>query len=222
LRRLPAKNRTERAAALELLIRAQTGASHGGDLDRAQAVLDELRSIAAEASTPPLLASAALGAGLMAAAAGDLDIARRQLEDAVDLFEQSGAPFEEALARSELACVLERLGRIDAAVIEVNRAVEGLTRLGARFEVSRVHALRDRMVSPQSAKPATSRDASGLTRRELEVLRLISSGLGNQAIAEHLCISEHTVHRHVANTLAKLDVPSRSAAVAHAARLGLL
>ena len=54
------------------------------------------------------------------------------------------------------------------------------------------------------------------------MLRLISSGLSNQAIAERLCISEHTVHRHVANTLSKLDVPSRSAAVAQAARLGLL
>jgi len=56
----------------------------------------------------------------------------------------------------------------------------------------------------------------------VEILRLISSGLSNQAIADRLCISEHTVHRHVANTLSKLDVPSRSAAVAHAARLGLL
>jgi DNA-binding CsgD family transcriptional regulator len=62
----------------------------------------------------------------------------------------------------------------------------------------------------------------GLTARELEVLRLISTGLSNQAVAERLFISEHTVHRHVANTLTKLNAPSRSAAVAHAARLGLL
>jgi ATP/maltotriose-dependent transcriptional regulator MalT len=61
-----------------------------------------------------------------------------------------------------------------------------------------------------------------LSVRELEVLRLISIGLSNQAIAERLFISEHTVHRHVANTLTKLSVPSRSAAVAHAAKLGLL
>jgi len=54
------------------------------------------------------------------------------------------------------------------------------------------------------------------------VLRLISEGLNNQAIAERLFISEHTVHRHVANTLTKLNVSSRSAAVAHASRLGLL
>ena len=39
---------------------------------------------------------------------------------------------------------------------------------------------------------------------------------GNQAIAERLTISEHTVHRHVANMLTKLGVPSRSAAVARA------
>jgi DNA-binding NarL/FixJ family response regulator len=66
------------------------------------------------------------------------------------------------------------------------------------------------------------KDTGGLTARELEVLRLISSGLSNQAIAERLCISEHTVHRHVANTLSKLDVSSRSAAVAQVAKLGLL
>ena len=61
-----------------------------------------------------------------------------------------------------------------------------------------------------------------LTPREIEILQLISTGLNNQAIAERLFISEHTVHRHVANTLTKLNVSSRSAAVAHAGRLGLL
>ena len=59
-----------------------------------------------------------------------------------------------------------------------------------------------------------------LSARELEVLRLISTGLSNSAIAEKLFISEHTVHRHVANTLTKLNVPSRSAAVALVAQLG--
>ena len=61
-----------------------------------------------------------------------------------------------------------------------------------------------------------------MTVRELEVLRLISIGLSNHAIAERLFISEHTVHRHVANALTKLNVSSRSAAVAQVARLGIL
>ena len=63
---------------------------------------------------------------------------------------------------------------------------------------------------------------NGLTARELEILRLISDGLSNQAIANRLSISEHTVHRHVANIRHKLGRGSRTAAVAEAARLGLL
>jgi DNA-binding CsgD family transcriptional regulator len=221
LRRLPTKNRTERAAALELLIRALTAAGGADALPRARESLVELRDIAATAQTSPLLGSASLAAGLISAAAGDLDVARRDFEDAVDLFEKSGAPFEVARARVDLASVMGKLGRAEAAVLEVDRALESLTRLAAPAEVAAARALRDRLASPQSAK-TVSRDNGGLTAREVEVLRLISSGLSNHAIAERLFISEHTVHRHVANTLAKLDVSSRSAAVARAARLGLL
>lgn len=220
LRRMPARNRTERAPVLELLIRAHV-ATGTRNLDPAREALHELRAIAADAQTAPLLASASLGAGLIALAAGELDDARRALEDAVDLFDRSGAPFEVACARVDLARLMERLGRKDAAVVEIDRALDGLARLDARHELAAAQALHDRLVS---SPPATARavPAGGLTTREVEVLRLISSGLSNQAIAERLCISEHTVHRHVANTLSKLDVPSRSAAVAHAARLGLL
>jgi len=223
LRRLPAKNRTERAAALELLIRAKAAPGPEQDLDGARSTLEELGSIADQAQTSPLLASARVSAGLLAVASGDVDEARRQFEDAVDLYEKSGAPFETARTRLELARVLERLNRTDAAVAEVTRAIDQLTRLDARAELSAAQAIRDRLASSAEPRlPGAARDKSGLTVREIEVLRLISSGLSNQAIAERLCISEHTVHRHVANTLSKLDVPSRSAAVAHAARLGLL
>ena len=57
---------------------------------------------------------------------------------------------------------------------------------------------------------------SPLTARELEVLRLISSGGTNKAIAARLCVSERTVDRHVSNILGKLDVRSRAAAIAYA------
>jgi len=221
LRRLPIRNRTERASALELLIRAQTIGT-GGDLDRARIALDELRGIAADAQTAPLLAAASLSSGLIAQANGELDAARRHLEDAVDLFDRSGAPFETARARLDFARVLERLGRRDAALQEVARAHEALTRLDARLEVAAAETLRQRITSASATERPPSTAAGGLTPRELEVLRLISNGMSNQAIADKLCISEHTVHRHVANTLSKLDVPSRSAAVAQAARLGLL
>jgi len=54
------------------------------------------------------------------------------------------------------------------------------------------------------------------------VLRLLAEGLTNRQLAERLVISEHTVHRHVTNILRKLELPSRTAAAAHAARSGLL
>jgi DNA-binding NarL/FixJ family response regulator len=65
-------------------------------------------------------------------------------------------------------------------------------------------------------------DASGLTPRELEVLRLIARGETNRAIGESLVISEKTVSRHVSNIFDKLGVSSRSAATAYAYDHGLV
>ena len=65
-------------------------------------------------------------------------------------------------------------------------------------------------------------DASPLTSREAEVLRLVATGMSNREIAGTLVLSEHTVHRHVANILGKLSLSSRAAAAAHATRDGLI
>jgi LuxR family maltose regulon positive regulatory protein len=232
LRKLPIQNRTERAAALELLIRAHV---ENGNMEGARHTLEELNDIANQAQTDPLRASANLAAAAIAVGDGNHTKARRDLEDAIDLFQKSGAPFEMARARLELADVLGELGRTDAAAEEARRAIAELTPLHADHELARARAVLERVTLPArpagsagvpgaSARAATQtrNDRGGLTARELEVLRLISTGLSNQAVGERLFISEHTVHRHVANTLMKLNVPSRSAAVAHAARLGLL
>ncbi len=65
-------------------------------------------------------------------------------------------------------------------------------------------------------------DASPLTSRETEVLRLVATGMNNREIASTLVLSEHTVHRHVANILRKLAQSSRAAAATSAARSGLI
>jgi ATP/maltotriose-dependent transcriptional regulator MalT len=61
-----------------------------------------------------------------------------------------------------------------------------------------------------------------LSAREREVLALVAQGLSDREIAEQLILSQHTVHRHVANIRHKLGRGSRTAAVAEATRLGLL
>jgi pimeloyl-ACP methyl ester carboxylesterase/DNA-binding CsgD family transcriptional regulator len=70
--------------------------------------------------------------------------------------------------------------------------------------------------------PAQLPGENDLTSRETEVLVLVASGLSDREIAERLVLSPHTVHRHVANVRTKLGLPTRAAAVAAAARRGLL
>jgi len=78
------------------------------------------------------------------------------------------------------------------------------------------------------AAPAAPTDAPrhppavSLSGREREVLALLARGLSDQEIAEQLVVSRHTVHRHVANIRTKFGSTTRTAAVAEAARLGLL
>ena len=61
-----------------------------------------------------------------------------------------------------------------------------------------------------------------LTRRELEVLRLVAEGQTDKEVADALVLSPRTVNRLLSNVFTKLDVPGRAAAVAYAIRQGLV
>jgi two-component system, NarL family, nitrate/nitrite response regulator NarL len=81
----------------------------------------------------------------------------------------------------------------------------------------------------QSGRWLQARSAEGnsvfveaLTRRELQVLRMLADGLQNKEIAQQLGISDHTAKFHVAQVLAKLGVNSRAEAVALGIRRGLV
>ncbi len=101
------------------------------------------------------------------------------------------------------------------------------TAIGFEAAVTLVREVLDSLVvnadstglrTPAAGKPATS----PLTRREREVLQLVASGLTDREIADQLFIGHRTVRTHVGNILAKLDVPSRSAATSYALREGIL
>ena len=179
--------------------------------------MTELQGLLAEVGTDSLRASALAVEGVVAEAEGDLDTARRRMEDAIDLFQQSGAPFETARSRLDLARVLAALGRKDAAAEQARVAHEALRGMQAEREAQRARAV----VGEHDA--AVSREAASvLTPRELDVLKLVAQGLSNPDIARRLVLSEHTVHRHLANILRKLGLPSRSAAAAWGVRAGLV
>jgi DNA-binding NarL/FixJ family response regulator len=73
----------------------------------------------------------------------------------------------------------------------------------------------------QAVTPASSSGVT-LTRREAEILRLLSSGMTDPAIAAVLFISVRTVEQHVARLLRKLGVRTRTAALASAIAIGLV
>ena len=218
LRRVPEQNRTLRLAPVEVMVRAKAAA---GETDVAAAHLSELRSIAEAVGTRPLHATARFCEGLVAAAAGDDQTARAKLEEAVHLFATSGAAFELARARLALARVLAASGREDAATREAVLALERLDGIGATAEAARARELIGVLGALAAPTPTVPCDEL-LTRRQLEVVRLVSQGLTDAQIAKRLVLSRHTVHRHLQNAYVRLGCSSRAAAVTEAHRLKLL
>jgi DNA-binding NarL/FixJ family response regulator len=108
--------------------------------------------------------------------------------------------------------VRQRLDRRDAARQDVSAALAAAERIGAGLIARRARALLAAVDAPSAEA------ADGLTSREVEVLKLVAKGLNNQDIGGRLFVSPFTVKRHVANILTKLDLPSRAAAAAYAAR----
>jgi DNA-binding NarL/FixJ family response regulator len=104
------------------------------------------------------------------------------------------------------------LGDAETAALELDAARDVFFRLGARPDLARLDSRDGRRRGGDH----------GLTRRELEVLRLIARGSSNREVASALVISERTVARHVQNIFAKLRVSSRASASVFAAEHDLL
>ncbi len=91
--------------------------------------------------------------------------------------------------------------------------------LGMRPLMERAQDRRDRI---GSTAPETSDYPSGLSQREVEVLRLLALGKSNREIGGELVITEGTVRRHVSNVYQKIGASNRSEATSYALREGLV
>ncbi len=177
------------------------------DVDDARLARDELHELAHAFDTDGLRAIIAQADGAIALAEGHAHAALDPLHRAFELWERLEAPYEVARVRVLIGHACRALGDHEAAGLEQQAARSVFERLGAQPDLARIDV-------PETLARAGAE--SPLTARELQVLRLISSGRTNKEIADVLCVSERTIDRHVSNILGKLDVPSRAAATAYA------
>jgi ATP/maltotriose-dependent transcriptional regulator MalT len=173
------------------------------EVDEARTASRELDELAARYESPMLAALAAHARGTVALAEGDVHTALVGLRDAQRIWLELDAPYEVARTRAAIAQACAALGDAEAAALELEAACDLFGRLGAAPDLARLD------------RSAAGRE-HGLSRRELEVLRLLASGKSNREIATTLVISEHTVARHLQNIYAKLRLSSRAAATAFA------
>ena len=176
-----------------------------GDLDVARAALEELADTAAAFSSPALIAAALTARGRLQLASDDRR-ARATLREAAERWQELGVPHEVATARMLQGAACQRAGEIDGAAASFRAARDSFERLGATLD------LRS-LIDITSTRPD---GPSGLSPREIEVLRLVASGITNKQIAALLHLSEKTVARHLSNIFTKIGVGSRSAATAFA------
>lgn len=103
---------------------------------------------------------------------------------------------------------------------ELLAGVEGIELVASSDTADATIAARDET----ARRDASEREASelALTPREQEVLALLAEGASNKEIARRLGISAHTAKFHVGSLMGKLDAVTRTDALAHAVRLGVI
>jgi DNA-binding CsgD family transcriptional regulator len=178
-----------------------------GDVRDARQAFRELKQLAQCFQSEVPAAIAAQAGGAVELAEGNAQAALGSLRTALSVWHRVDAPYATARVRLLIGLACRALGDEEGARLELDAARSEFERLGAAPDLARLDALPDRGADGR---------AHGLTVRELQVLRLVTGGETNKAIAARLSLSEKTIDRHVSNIFAKLNVPSRAAATAFA------
>ena len=119
-----------------------------------------------------------------------------------------------ALKAGAISYILKDM-KMEKLVEALHRAVQGEVTLHPRVAVRVLQNIRGE--NPESEPLFTE-----LTERELDVLKLIASGLTNSQIAAQLVISENTVKGHVSNILSKLHMADRTQVAVYAWQSGIV
>jgi DNA-binding NarL/FixJ family response regulator len=181
----------------------------------------------------------------VALARGNVEEAERHCEEIESSAEVFGTPGFRAWAAHARGAIMTQRGRHAEALDALQAALREYRTLQSRYETAQVYewmafahkALGDHELAAADAATAENIYAQlgvepaqvcaqgpsgGLTPREIDILRRVAGGATNKQVAEQVCISEKTIGRHLANIYAKLEVSSRTAAVAWAHANNLL
>lgn len=142
----------------------------------------------------------------------ELSIVQMTVKDAA-YWQKTGCPYEQSLALFE------------GDEAEKRKAISMVHDLGADAVYEKLkQEMRNSGIKsiPRGVRKTTRENPSLLTDRELDVLALLKDGMQNKEIAARLYISAKTVDHHISSILLKLDINSRSKAVAEAIKLGIL
>jgi DNA-binding CsgD family transcriptional regulator len=205
---------------------AATFAARRGDTALLYACADATASWASRFGSTEALAALAHVLGEVALLEGNTSTAADQLGLALERLGEVDAPFERALTQARAGVALLAAGERELGVERLAGAYQTFRKLGARPFANRaaadLEAAGERVDRRLGRRAARDLRQGGLTRRELEILRLVAVGRTNREIAHQLFLSPRTVDMHVRNLLAKLGCRSRTEATGRAYEIGLL
>jgi ATP/maltotriose-dependent transcriptional regulator MalT len=205
---------------------AATFAARRGDAALVYACAYATASWASRFGSGEALAALAHVLGEVALLEGQPEAAADQFAQALERLADNEAPFERALTQARAGAALIAAGEHELGVERLISAYHTFRKLGARPFANRaaadLEAAGERVEERLGGKAARDLERGGLTRRELEILRLVAVGRTNREIAHQLFLSPRTVDMHVRNMLSKLGCRSRTEATGKAHELGLL
>ena len=146
----------------------------------------------------------------------------------VVLAEQAQPGWSARMLRAGVASILSRDSSPEQIAAAVRAAAEELIILGQDVAQGLLASslsmgtaktvFEDREKGTEQMEPMLEE----LTRREMEVLRMVADGLSNREIAARLSVSEHTIKFHISSVLGKLGASSRTEAVTQGIKRGLI
>jgi DNA-binding NarL/FixJ family response regulator len=220
------KQTEDRHYAIPPLRWATTFFAESGDSAGTRTCAAAVAQIATDAGQDEAMSALSHALGETAFLDGNAEQAAGQFAQALVLLQGVDAPLERAESERRAGAALAISGRREEAVEHLVAAHRTARRLGARPLAERVAdsltGLGEQAERRLGRRAAAQLTHGGLTRREVEIVRLVATGRTNREIARELFLSPRTVEMHVGSILLKLDCRSRTDAARRAGELGLL